>query len=239
MIMKTRKWPASRNSSRHRSHDGFSRTELFAVLAVLTFLALALGSSLARSREPGQRVGCINNLRQLGIALLIYSSENDNLFPPRGVRRWTTDLQRYYGDLSILRCPNDGANPATFGGTNSADRAPRSYLFNRWSDYFSFNPPESAGFPESAIQYPTATILFGEKVTESGFFWYNPVPYDDLDPAEKSRHLRSSPSNPTSGGSNYAMADGNVSFLKYGRSLSPINLWSVIDDYRTNSFFIP
>src|SRR6185369_18069235 len=103
MTMKTRKWPTSRNSSRHRSRDGFSRTELCVVLAVLTFLALALGSSLARSREPGQRVGCVNNLRQLGIAVLIYSSENNDLFPPRSLPRWPTELEHYYGTISVLR----------------------------------------------------------------------------------------------------------------------------------------
>src|SRR6185369_6170437 len=106
MTMKTRKWPTSRNSSRHRSRDGFSRPELCVVLAVLTFLALALGSSLARSREPGQRVGCANNLRQLGIALLLYSSENDGMFPSYTPPPfWPGKLQRFYGELSILQCP--------------------------------------------------------------------------------------------------------------------------------------
>jgi len=234
--MKTRKWPALRNSSRHRSRDGFSRTELCVVLAVLTFLALALGSSLARSREPGQRIGCANNLRQLGIALLIYSSENDDMFPPRAAPMWTTRLEPYYRDLSILRCPNDAPNPATFQSTNSADRAPRSYILNAWNDYFfsqpyTLSPPS---FPESAIRNPAATILFGEKQTDSGHFWFD-IAYQDAEETEQSRHLRSKPSDFTSGASNYAMADGNVTLLEYGGSFSPINLWAVIDEWRTNS----
>jgi len=208
------------------------------MLAVLTFLALALGSSLARSREPGQRAGCANNLRQLGMALLIYSSENDDLFPLRTPTRWTALLRRYYGELSILRCPNDGANPATFGGTNAADLAPRSYILNGWVDYVYGNIVTPTALPESTIRYPAATVLFGEKVTESGHFLLNSWAIDDLIPIEQSRHLRSNASR-NSGGSNYAMADGNVSFLKYEHSFSPVNLWAISDEARTNTLFIP
>src|SRR5207253_4472021 len=86
-------------------------------------------------REPGQRISCVNNLRRLGTAALMYSSENDGQFPPRQIPFWPTRLLRYYKDLSVLRCPND--NPTRLPpNPNPADEAPRSYLMNGWDDYW-------------------------------------------------------------------------------------------------------
>src|SRR5258707_6807166 len=165
------------------SHCGFTRTELCILLGALTILMVTLGSSLARSREPGQRIGCVNNLRQLGTALLVYSSENDGFFPARtAATRWPGALQPFYHDLSILACPSDSARPNTFGGLKPADGAPRSYIFNGWDDYFLLTLSREQwdlflgagwlfGIPESAIPLPSETIAFGEKLTESGQFW--------------------------------------------------------------------
>src|SRR3979490_2919215 len=109
--------------SKHQSNRGFSRVELFIVLGVLAVLAATLLTAMARSREPGQRIGCVNNLRQLGVAMLIYSSENDGMFPPRVVRpSWPARLQQYYKDLSVLRCPSDISAP-TAPGPVGADTA--------------------------------------------------------------------------------------------------------------------
>jgi len=247
------KRPTSRRSSHHQCDGGFSRTELCVVLAVLTFLALALGSSLARSREPGQRVGCANNLRQLGIALLLYSSENDCMFPSYAPPPfWPGKLQRYYGQLSILQCPSDAATPTVPGRTNPADAAQRSYIFNRWDDYFwtTLSPEEWSLFnthrwpfcmPETAIPHPSDTIALGEKITDSYHFYVDILTGvgNDIMDVEYSRHFRFDPADPTTGGSNYAMADGSVRYLKYGKALAPLVLWAVFDPFRTNYCCFP
>jgi len=250
--MKTRKWPLPRDSSHCRSHAGFSRTELCVVLAVLTFLALALGSSLARSREPGQRIGCANNLRQLGMALLLYSSENDGTFPTRLAPFWPGQLQRYYSQLSLLQCPSDQPTPTIPGQTNPADAAQRSYVFNGWNDYYwtTLSPEEWSvfnahrwpiGMPETAISDPSNTIAFGEKITESHHFYVDMLMGlgNDIMEVEYSRHFRFNPGDPTTGGSNFAMADGSVRFLEYGMALAPLNLWAVTDEWRTNTISNP
>jgi prepilin-type processing-associated H-X9-DG protein len=175
------------------------------------------------------------------MAALIYSSENDGFFPPRNsVPRWTTLLQRYYSDLDVLRCPGDGPNPMTFGGPNPADQAPRSYMFNGFIDYFAGLPRGPDALPESAILYPAATVLFGEKRTESGHFWMDyGFAGGDIEELEQGRHFRANPSQPSSGGSNYAMADGGVQFFKFGDSVSPTNLWCVVEECRTSSVIFP
>jgi prepilin-type processing-associated H-X9-DG protein len=42
-----------------------------------------------------------------------------------------------------------------------------------------------------------------------------------------------------SGGSNFVFADGSARFLKYGQSISPVNLWAVRDEWRNAPPKIP
>jgi prepilin-type processing-associated H-X9-DG protein len=56
---------------------------------------------------------------------------------------------------------------------------------------------------------------------------------DDTSKLDEGRHSRGG-GPPTSGGSNYAFVDGSARFLRYGRAVSPINLWAVTDQWRTN-----
>jgi prepilin-type processing-associated H-X9-DG protein len=119
-----------------------------------------------------------------------------------------------------------------------ADYAPRSYVGNGWYDYSQVTlqtSPFPYGMPESAIREPAATIVFGEKATESRHFWMDLSLGDDVFEIEHARHFRANSSDPRTGGSNFAMADGSVQFLRYGRSLAPTNLWAVIDEWRTNT----
>ena len=56
---------------------------------------------------------------------------------------------------------------------------------------------------------------------------------NDIERVEQGRHMNNGIGSHT-GGSDFAMCDGSVSFIKYGGSLSPINLWAVTDAARTN-----
>ena len=56
---------------------------------------------------------------------------------------------------------------------------------------------------------------------------------DDVEELEHGRHGKNG--GPKGQGSNYAFADGSSRFLRYGRSLSPINLWAVSSTWRTNT----
>jgi len=88
--------------------------------------------------------------------------------------------------------------------------------------------------PESAVLYPSDTILFGEKLTESPHYYMDFLEGDagnDSDQLEEARHMGPK----SAGGSDYAFTDGSTRYYKYGRSRSPINLWAVTDSWRTNS----
>jgi prepilin-type N-terminal cleavage/methylation domain-containing protein len=56
--------------------DGFSLVELLVVVAVIGIIAALLLPALARGRNSAQRIQCVNNLRQLGLATQLYWDEN-------------------------------------------------------------------------------------------------------------------------------------------------------------------
>ena len=57
---------------------------------------------------------------------------------------------------------------------------------------------------------------------------------DDLTQIEHGRHA-SGGTGTHSGGSIFAFGDGSANFLRYGKSLAPINLWAVTPAWRTNT----
>ena len=63
------------------SHPAFTLIELLVVIAILAILAALMLPSLASAREKGWRTACVCNLRQIGIAIQAYASDNDGKIP--------------------------------------------------------------------------------------------------------------------------------------------------------------
>ncbi len=70
---------------RLRAHS-FTLIELLVVIAIIAILASLLLPSLQAAKERSKRTGCINNLRQLGVATHMYVDENEEFWP---VMYWT------------------------------------------------------------------------------------------------------------------------------------------------------
>lgn len=68
------------NTPAHR--NGFTLIELMVVVAVIGILASLLLPTLAQTRLRGQSAQAVNNLRQLGLAWLLYADDHSGRLPP-------------------------------------------------------------------------------------------------------------------------------------------------------------
>ena len=116
-----------------RRRHAFTLIELLVVIAIIAILAAILFPVFARARENARRSSCMSNMKQIGIGLMQYTQDYDELYPGRfmgsasGNQNWKILVQPYVKSIQVFACPSNTSNtlPTLDGGV-----APISYSAN-------------------------------------------------------------------------------------------------------------
>jgi prepilin-type N-terminal cleavage/methylation domain-containing protein len=92
--------------------QAFTLIELLVVMAAVSVLAMLTMPALARSRLLARRAACLNNLRQIGIALQTYYNTHET-YPPGDLPQALSP--HLLGGSPVFRCPVDpGSGPDSY-----------------------------------------------------------------------------------------------------------------------------
>ncbi len=143
------------------SRRAFTLIELLVVIAIIGILASMLLPTLGRAKEKARSIQCVNNVRQLGLAMQMFGDDNNERLPlARGSVAWTNTspepwprpMLTYYTTTNVLTCP---------ALSRKYRESPFNYFMGARAAFIE------AGFQPASLdlrrmQFPTQYILSGD-----------------------------------------------------------------------------
>jgi len=114
---------------RNRKALAFTLIELLVVIAIIAILAAMLLPALAKAKQKAKQIACLNNLKQVGLAIKLYIDDNNSTLPgPFFLNQqsgYAYDATNYLGfRLWSYLGLKDPSTPAMLGGPKKTDPNP-------------------------------------------------------------------------------------------------------------------
>ena len=135
-----------------RKRSGFTLIELLVVIAIIAILASILFPVFARARENARRTSCVSNLKQIGLGMLQYAQDFDELLPRYVVKGsqtlstgkyasgsnhlWMHTIYPYVKSVQVFNCPS-----ADYQKLSSFDGSYLSKISYGYNNYLGASTP--------------------------------------------------------------------------------------------------